>query len=242
MAMLKKMSLDALGRNDPCLCGSGNKFKKCCLNKPESERRLHFEDMNTPRVNDWFFHYHPLQELTAAMLLHADLTMPELQKLASSMTRKMITRGEEEEKQIRAEQNPLVLMEKLSHGTDVINYPLVVDRLLEYEGQVTPFVIQKLRDTDEDVFIEQGVRYLNRVADFPLNEIVELAEKAKSPYVRSSLCVLLGIKGSEAVLPTVWRQYHLLRMQYPSESYMQGPLYGLYEYGYRFGLLKEGDR
>jgi len=22
-----------IGRNDPCPCGSGKKFKKCCLNK-----------------------------------------------------------------------------------------------------------------------------------------------------------------------------------------------------------------
>ena len=24
-----------IGRNDPCPCGSGLKFKKCCINKPE---------------------------------------------------------------------------------------------------------------------------------------------------------------------------------------------------------------
>jgi hypothetical protein len=24
------------GRNDPCPCGSGKKFKKCCLNKPKA--------------------------------------------------------------------------------------------------------------------------------------------------------------------------------------------------------------
>jgi uncharacterized protein len=23
-----------VGRNDPCPCGSGKKYKKCCLNKP----------------------------------------------------------------------------------------------------------------------------------------------------------------------------------------------------------------
>jgi hypothetical protein len=23
-----------VGRNDPCLCGSGKKFKKCCIDKP----------------------------------------------------------------------------------------------------------------------------------------------------------------------------------------------------------------
>jgi hypothetical protein len=24
------------GRNEPCPCGSGRKYKKCCLNKPDS--------------------------------------------------------------------------------------------------------------------------------------------------------------------------------------------------------------
>jgi SEC-C motif len=26
------------GRNDPCPCGSGRKYKKCCLNKPKARR------------------------------------------------------------------------------------------------------------------------------------------------------------------------------------------------------------
>ena len=26
------------GRNDPCPCGSGNKYKKCCLEKDEAAR------------------------------------------------------------------------------------------------------------------------------------------------------------------------------------------------------------
>ena len=31
-----------VGRNDPCPCGSGKKFKKCCMNKP-----------GAPRGEDW---------------------------------------------------------------------------------------------------------------------------------------------------------------------------------------------
>ena len=27
------MTADGVGRNDPCPCGSGRKFKKCCLNR-----------------------------------------------------------------------------------------------------------------------------------------------------------------------------------------------------------------
>ena len=30
--------MDKPGRNDPCHCGSGQKYKKCCLAKDESER------------------------------------------------------------------------------------------------------------------------------------------------------------------------------------------------------------
>ena len=30
------MTIPAIGRNDPCPCGSGRKFKKCCLGKQES--------------------------------------------------------------------------------------------------------------------------------------------------------------------------------------------------------------
>ncbi len=29
-----------IGRNDPCHCGSGKKYKKCCLEKDEKERYL----------------------------------------------------------------------------------------------------------------------------------------------------------------------------------------------------------
>lgn len=27
-----------IGRNEPCPCGSGIKYKKCCLNKTDDER------------------------------------------------------------------------------------------------------------------------------------------------------------------------------------------------------------
>ncbi len=30
--------MDKIGRNDPCPCGSGKKYKKCCLEKDEREK------------------------------------------------------------------------------------------------------------------------------------------------------------------------------------------------------------
>ena len=34
------MSKKSVGRNDPCPCGSGKKYKKCCLGKDEAQVRL----------------------------------------------------------------------------------------------------------------------------------------------------------------------------------------------------------
>lgn len=32
------MGKNKIGRNEPCPCGSGKKFKKCCLNKSQDQR------------------------------------------------------------------------------------------------------------------------------------------------------------------------------------------------------------
>lgn len=31
---------DKIGRNDPCTCGSGKKYKKCCIDKDRDEKRF----------------------------------------------------------------------------------------------------------------------------------------------------------------------------------------------------------
>ena len=31
----------SIGRNDPCSCGSGKKFKRCCIDKPGAARAPH---------------------------------------------------------------------------------------------------------------------------------------------------------------------------------------------------------
>lgn len=198
---------------------------------------LAFENANTPILNDAFFHYHPLIRFTAASLLHSDLITPGFSKMANTISKKLIVRGEEEAEQIRSSKDPAQLMKRLQPGTDNLNYDLLRDRLLEYEDEVTPALLEKLHHAEDDVLIEQGTRYLNQVSAFPLQAVTELAEKATDPYARSTYCVLLGVKGPESVLPVLWKQYYLLRNEYPLKSYMQGPLHGLYEYGCRFNMI-----
>ena len=38
--------MSTIGRNDPCHCGSGKKYKKCCMAKDESDELTQFKKSN----------------------------------------------------------------------------------------------------------------------------------------------------------------------------------------------------
>lgn len=40
------------GRNDPCPCGSGKKYKKCCISKPPVPAYIEYRDPNHPHWDD----------------------------------------------------------------------------------------------------------------------------------------------------------------------------------------------
>ena len=54
------------GRNDPCHCGSGKKYKKCCLAKDEAAERDRLIDAQR-RAERAAEHRLPVRELTAAV-------------------------------------------------------------------------------------------------------------------------------------------------------------------------------
>jgi hypothetical protein len=70
--------MNKVGRNDPCPCGSGKKFKKCCLDKPFEpspelladfelgQQRIREDESNAKR---------PSSKATAAMLASVALTV-----------------------------------------------------------------------------------------------------------------------------------------------------------------------
>ena len=55
------------GRNDPCHCGSGNKYKKCCLGKDEAAEREAMTEVRARRGDRAAGRRLQVQELKAAM-------------------------------------------------------------------------------------------------------------------------------------------------------------------------------
>jgi hypothetical protein len=44
------MRTGSVGRNDPCPCGSGKKFKKCCMAKPASPAKTGADRLRTSTI------------------------------------------------------------------------------------------------------------------------------------------------------------------------------------------------
>jgi hypothetical protein len=60
-----------IGRNEPCHCGSGKKYKKCCLEKDikterEARYHIHVRDPNAPKVSPG-----TMMAIASALSIHA---------------------------------------------------------------------------------------------------------------------------------------------------------------------------
>lgn len=42
--------IDKVGRNDPCPCGSGKKYKSCCWGKAHTKKKLTAKWINQPAI------------------------------------------------------------------------------------------------------------------------------------------------------------------------------------------------
>ena len=60
--------MDKTGRNDPCPCGSGKKYKKCCLPTHEADERQRAAEQQAERDQRAAAHRASLREARAAML------------------------------------------------------------------------------------------------------------------------------------------------------------------------------
>jgi tetratricopeptide (TPR) repeat protein len=61
------ITMDKTGRNDPCPCGSGKKYKKCCLSKHQADQRRQLAEQQAERDQRTADHRSSLREVRAAI-------------------------------------------------------------------------------------------------------------------------------------------------------------------------------
>lgn len=241
-----------VGRNDPCLCGSGKKYKKCCLENegtlsvPQTELSVpkiktkitvkeHYfaegesiGDYGEPQLNDALFDDENFSENSVQKFAYSLLSMPGLEDIAVSYARREISRNKDEEQRIKATTDIDELINIMQQNPDQINRALLKAKIVEQAEVAIPKVIDRLRQPHSESFIEMSIRII-READVDCSaELIEIIKHPTSTvYSLSLLCLVLGFLGSDAAIKPLWDCYHFLKKRFPNETYAEGPLYGL---------------
>jgi hypothetical protein len=229
-----------IGRNDPCPCGSGKKYKNCCLKEKITSGlafpRRAMKDYGLPTFSNDFFEKNPIKEISAARLLYSTLLNPEIDQLASEVTKQFIRRGEEEAKRIKEETNPENLIHIMEQEPDPFNHRILKERILNFWDFTLPRIIERLRNNRNDAFAELAVEVIYESKLDCGVQLLEILNSIEDPYTCSLVCLLLGLMGPRDGIQHIWNYYHFFTDEYAHETYDQGPLLALYKMKERFSL------
>jgi len=131
---------EVVGRNDPCPCGSGKKYKYCCLAIPMKKRsdlvlqksyddddsvfspsaaiEYGRADLNSPIIDSRHLH-----EISSPRMLYSVLLMPQAEALASRISNQLLTRARGEAARIARARTLQQLLEIMAHRPDPLNNP-----------------------------------------------------------------------------------------------------------------------
>ena len=177
-----------------------------------------------------------VQRFVYSMLLYDGL-----EQIASDMTVEHADLGNERREQIAREKemilasdDPEKIFELLRKNLDNINNTALIGKALDYESEILPMVAEKLIRNSHDTFIENAIRLLAKSNEDYSAPLKEKFDEIRSPYVQSLVCLILGFRAGEDIIPWMMDRYIKLKKLYPEETYDQGPLLALYELNARF--------
>ncbi len=241
------MSTYKIGRNDACPCGSGRKYKHCCLNRPiqkQSDLILQKScddedsvfspeepsDYGEPKLESSYLQQQPFKHISSPRLLYSMLLMPNIEKIAAEFTNRILNRGRCEAQQIYECQTIEELLQIMASTPDPLNHNLLVAKLLAKRDISVPAILDAFRNSVNATFLELGVRIIYWSGVDCTNTVVELIRNGpRRAYMVSLLCMVLGMMHRNEYAKLLWDYYHFLKERFPDESYSDGPLIGLLE-------------
>lgn len=188
-----------------------------------------------------FFQDHPYVENSAQQLIYGALLHGEIEEAAAKIflenfkiSDARLDRIAREKEMILAQNDPKIIFQFLRKDLDPLSRTVLIERALAFEEEIVPMVVEKLVRSNHDAFIENAVRLLGKSKQDYSSLLLERYAEFRSPYVQSLLCVILGIRGQEDIIPWMIDRFHEMKRRYPDQNYDQGPLLALHELKARF--------
>ena len=236
-----------IGRNDPCPCGSGKKYKHCCLGKLTTENAnslrgtrnddedVDFDpgwirDRGAPILDVQHLDSLPLHKISSPRMLFNALLMPEVEEIVRSAVDKYLDRGREEAIRIEAATNLDKLISLMKIRLDPLNHILLVSRVLKFGDDSAKRLLAELTEKQNTPFVELALKIIYK-SGYDYSEKVEALVHygPRRAYLVALLCMILGMRGRKNHAKLLWDYYHMLQEHFFEETYSEGPLIGLKE-------------
>ena len=232
-----------IGRNEPCPCGSGRKYKKCCLAKDADLKRLskhtrkheilrtnQIGDYGPPKLDGEFFNKNPFEDLTAPMFLYNVLLNPEIEMEVMLKMKQLVPWGKEEERAIMETNDVEGLIGLMKRSPEPINHRMLVNKILQQADLAIPRIIDELRYAHSAMFVELAATAIYKSKIDCSSALIDLVKlPPRDAYALSTVCLILGMMEAMDAVKPLWDCYHFFKERYPDRSLAQGPLIGLYE-------------
>lgn len=231
------MSKRIVGRNDPCLCGSGLKYKKCCFGND-----IPFDEYNhilplyenieygEPITDDDFFNNNDVHEISASLLIYSNILNPKIEKFVSDEMNKISNRSKDENSLIKTTNNVTDLIKIMKSNPDILNHEKLKKKILKHKEEALPIIIEELKKPQNTVFFEIAVRIIYFSGIDYSNEIIDIIiNYQRSAYAVSLLCMLLGFYDNKDNRKILWDYFYYLKENFINDTYSDGPLLGLIE-------------
>ena len=188
-----------------------------------------------------FFRDNPYMENSVQRFIYSTLLNEELEDIADELTIKYgllsderLERIAREKELIQSEQNSEMIFQLLRKKTEMVNRGLLVKKALEFKEVLLPMVVEKLIRSCHDIFIENSIELLVKSNKDYTQLLKERYAEIRSPYAKSLICLILGLRGSEDTIPWMMDRFFEMKRLYPGETYDQGPLLALHELNIRY--------
>jgi hypothetical protein len=238
--------MSKFGRNDPCPCGSGKKYKNCCLKGSGDNSFANISrakrdddiiptdtvfDYGQPYIDETFLNTNNVHEISGLRLIYSLILNPYVEELAHKTVRGFLNRGKEELDRIINADNEKSLIEIMRRNPDPINHEPLMKKLVRDKEQAVPMMLRELREPQNDSFVELSARILHRTGTNYSKDIIDIIKSGnnRKVYAISVLCVLLGFYNNDESEKLLWDYYHYMKNTYPNDTYSDGPLLGLIE-------------
>ena len=182
-----------------------------------------------------FINSRELNDKSPAVILHEMILLPEFMDVAGrlmgaddpAMEQQMLDEA-------KAADTTQELFRMMRRGIVGPGLRVLREKLLQNDDELTPLVKERVLTTGQDIFIENAAYFLTGCRENTTEWIMQHYNEVKSEYMKSMLCLVLGMRGEPEQIEFLMEEYQRFDRGFADKPYQQGPLVALEDMLTRF--------